>query len=187
MEWPNDQRRIEIEPSLKRMILIELIFPMVLLILGIYHGLMQTLYRAGIIHSRQMFGLEYFQGLTLHGVVNAIVFTTFFAVAFGYAVVRFYLGRPLNMKVAWLSFALMVIGTLLAAAAILSGKASVLYTFYPPIRAHPAFYIGLCSLWSVRGSHSSTGSRPISPGRANIPAKKSRSASSAFSPPSSSG
>lgn len=143
MEWPNDQRRMEIEPSLKRMILIELVFPMVLLIVGIYHGLMQTLYRAGIIRSREMFGLEYFQGLTLHGVVNAIVFTTFFAVAFGYAVVRFYLRRPFNMKVAWLSFALMVIGTLLAAAAILSGKASVLYTFYPPLRAHPAFYIGL--------------------------------------------
>ena len=47
------------------------------------------------------------------------------------------------MKVAWLSFALMMIGTVLAAAAILSGKASVLYTFYPPLRAHPAFYVGL--------------------------------------------
>ncbi|MGZ5024674.1 MAG: cbb3-type cytochrome c oxidase subunit I, partial [Chthoniobacterales bacterium] len=137
------QRRMEIEPSLRRMILIELIFPTVLLILGIYHGLMQVLYRAGIIHSRSVFGLEYFQGLTLHGVVNAIVFTTFFAVAFGYAVVRFYLGRPFNMKVAWLSFTLMVVGTVAAAAAILSGKASVLYTFYPPLRAHPAFYIGL--------------------------------------------
>src|SRR5664279_594216 len=143
MKWPNDQRRLEIEPSLKRMILIELVFPMVLLILGIYHGLMQTLYRSGIIHARKVFGLEYFQGLTLHGVVNAIVFTTFFAVAFGYAVIRFYLNRPLNMKVAWLSFTLMIIGTLLAAAAILSGKASVLYTFYPPLRAHPAFYVGL--------------------------------------------
>lgn len=138
-----ESRHVEIEPSLRRMILIELIFPMVLLILGIYHGLMQTLYRSGIIRSRQVLGLEYFQGLTLHGVVNAIVFTTFFAVAFGYAIVRFYLRRPLNMKVAWLSFALMIVGTLLAAAAILSGKASVLYTFYPPLRAHPAFYIGL--------------------------------------------
>ena len=133
----------EIETGLRRMILIELIFPMVLLILGIYHGLMQVLYRSGIIQARKVFGLEYFQGLTLHGVVNAIVFTTFFAVAFGYAVIRFYLGRALNMKVAWLSFWLMIIGTLLAALAILSGKASVLYTFYPPLRAHPAFYIGL--------------------------------------------
>ena len=138
--------RIEIEPGLKRMILIEIIFPVVLLILGIYHGLMQILYRAGMIHRSSFLGLDYFQGLTLHGVVNAIVFTTFFAVAFGYAVVRYYLGRPFNMKVAWLSFGLMVVGTLLAAAAILSGKATVLYTFYPPLRAHPAFYIGVVLL-----------------------------------------
>ena len=142
MELPNEHA-IEIEPGLRRMLLIEIIFPMVLLILGIYHGLMQVLYRAGIIRSSQFLGLEYFQGLTLHGVVNAIVFTTFFAVAFGYAVIRYHLGRPLNMKVAWLSFALMMIGTVLAAAAILSGKATVLYTFYPPLRAHPAFYVGL--------------------------------------------
>ncbi len=131
-----------IEPGLKRMILIELIFPTALLVLGIYHGLMQVLYRAGHIHARSALGLEYYQGLTLHGVVNAIVFTTFFAVAFGYAVIRFYLGR-VNMKVAWLSFALMIIGTLGAAGAILAGTSSVLYTFYPPLRAHPAFYIGL--------------------------------------------
>ena len=124
------------------MILIELIFPTALLVLGIYHGLMQVLYRAGHIHTRKVLGIEYYQGLTLHGVVNAIVFTTFFAVAFGYAVIRFYLGR-VNMKIAWLSFGLMIVGTVLAAAAILSGTSSVLYTFYPPLRAHPAFYIGL--------------------------------------------
>ncbi len=142
MQTSNDQS-LTIEPGLKRMIVIEIVFPIVLLVLGIYHGLLQVLYRAGIIRSTQFLGLEYFQGLTLHGTVNAIVFTTFFAVAFGYAVVRYHLRRPIHMKVAWLSFALMVIGTLLAAAAILSGKATVLYTFYPPLRAHPAFYVGL--------------------------------------------
>src|SRR3954466_13353867 len=129
MEIPDNQRRIEIEPGLRRMILIELIFPTVLLILGIYHGMMQVLYRSGMIQARKALGLEYYQGLTLHGVVNAIVFTTFFAVAFGYAVIRFYLRRPLNLKVAWLSFWLMMIGTVAAAAAILSGTSSVLYTF----------------------------------------------------------
>ncbi len=90
--------KIDIEPGLRKMILIEIIFPMVLLILGIYHGLMQVLYRAGMIHRSQFLGLDYFQGLTLHGVVNAIVFTTFFAVAFGYAIIRYYLGRPVNMR-----------------------------------------------------------------------------------------
>src|SRR6476646_10238449 len=142
MDFP-DKQPLTIEPGLRRMILIELVFPIILLILGIYHGLMQVLYRAGMIRARQFLGLEYYQGLTLHGVVNAIVFTTFFAVAFGYAVVRFHLRRPVNMKFAWLSFTLMFVGTLLSAAVILSGKANVLYTFYPPLRAHPAFYIGL--------------------------------------------
>src|SRR4030095_959503 len=133
------EAKIHIERGLRRMILIEIIFPMVLLILGIYHGLMQVLYRAGMIRSSQFLGLDYFQGLTLHGVVNAIVFTTFFAVAFGYAIVRYYLGRPLNMKVAWLSFGLMIVGKLLASVAILARKTTVSYTFYPPLRAHPAF------------------------------------------------
>jgi cytochrome c oxidase subunit 1 len=141
VELTNDPSRIE--SGLRRMILIEIIFPIILLVLGIYHGLMQVLYRAGFIRADRFLGLSYFQGLTLHGVVNAIVFTTFFAVAFGYAVVRFYLGRPLNMKIAWLSFTLMMVGTLLGAGAILSGQANVLYTFYPPLRAHPTFYIGL--------------------------------------------
>src|ERR1035437_6206452 len=137
------EAKIEIEPGLKRMILIEIIFPVFLLTLGIYHGLMQVLYRSGFIHKSQVLGLDYYQGLTLHGVVNAIVFTTVFAVAFGYAVVRFYLNRPLNMAVAWLSFTLMVVGTLMAGFVILTGQATVSYTFYPPLRAHPAFYIGL--------------------------------------------
>src|ERR1043165_4654126 len=104
--------RVAFESGLKRMILIEIIFPIILLVLGIYHELLQVLYRAGIIRADRFLGLGYFQGLTLHGVVNAIVFTTFFAVAFGYAVVRFYLNRPINMKVAWLSFSLMLAGTL---------------------------------------------------------------------------
>ena len=78
MDRPNEQTTA-IEPGLRRMILIELIFPIALLVLGIYHGLMQVLYRAGIIRATGFLGLDYFQGLTLHGVVNAIVFTTFFA------------------------------------------------------------------------------------------------------------
>ena len=48
MELPNEPAGT-IEPSLKKMILIELVFPIILLVLGIYHGLMQVLYRAGMI------------------------------------------------------------------------------------------------------------------------------------------
>ncbi|MGZ5494662.1 MAG: cbb3-type cytochrome c oxidase subunit I, partial [Thermoanaerobaculia bacterium] len=69
--------------------------------------------------------------------------TTFFAVAFGHAIMRFHLGRPLLLGAAWPSLILMLAGTLLAAVPMLTGSASVLYTFYPPLKAHPAFYFGL--------------------------------------------
>src|SRR6185369_4253662 len=137
---------MKIESGLRRIILFEIIFPMLLLVLGITTGLLQVLYRAGVIRSQSFLGIEYYQGLTLHGAINAIVFTTFFAVAFGHAVIRFYTGKPLVSSAAWTSMILMTIGTLMAAIPMLTGKASVLYTFYPPLKAHPAFYIGLVLL-----------------------------------------
>ena len=104
------------------------------------------LYRAGIIRSSSFLGLEYYQGLTLHGVINALVFTTFFEVAFGYVVVAYFLRCHFDSGVTWLAFALMLGGTLMAALAMLTGTASVLYTFYPPLRANPLFYIGAALL-----------------------------------------
>jgi cytochrome c oxidase subunit I len=134
---------IKIDNSTKTALTIQLVLPIALLILGIYNGLIQTFYRAGIIKSTSFLGLEYYQGLTLHGVINAIVLTTFFAVAFGNALMVFHLRKQLNKLATVLSTALMVLGTLLAAGAMLSGKASVLYTFYAPMMAHPTFYLGL--------------------------------------------
>lgn len=134
---------VKVSNSLKRLIYWELGIPTTLLILGIYHGLMQTIYRSGVIHASNFAKLDYYQGLTLHGVINAVVLTTFFNVAFGYATVVFYLKKEPNKTWAWASFWLMVVGTLLAAWAMLAGKASVLYTFYPPLKAHPLFYLGL--------------------------------------------
>ena len=137
---------MEISRSLKRIIIIELFVPISLLTLGIYHGLMQTIYRAGFLHQANVFKLDYYQGLTLHGVINAIVLTTFFAVAFGHATITFYLKKEVNIVVARISMWLMIIGTLLAAWAMISGNASVLYTFYPPLKAHPLFYLGTALL-----------------------------------------
>ncbi|NNC94041.1 MAG: cytochrome C oxidase subunit I [Chitinophagales bacterium] len=127
-------------------ILLELIIPTVLLVIGIYHGFLQTLYRAGLIREDSFFHLNYYQGLTLHGVINAIVLTTFFAVAFGNATIIFFLKKEINKTLNWISFSLMLVGTLLAAWAMLSGNASVLYTFYPPLKAHPFFYLGAALL-----------------------------------------
>ena len=84
---------MQISKSLKRLIYWELGIPLTFLTIGIYHGLMQTIYRAGVIHQSSFAHLDYYQGLTLHGVINAIVLTSFFAVAFGHATIAFYLKK----------------------------------------------------------------------------------------------
>jgi cytochrome c oxidase subunit 1 len=74
----------------------------------------------------------------------ALVFTTFFIMGFGYVVAQRALGDALPLRrTAWISFWTAVAGTLATVAAVLGGRATVLYTFYPPLQAHPAFYIGL--------------------------------------------
>jgi cytochrome c oxidase subunit 1 len=85
----------------------------------------------------------YYLSVTAHGTLMALVFTTFFIMALGYVVVERTLGRPVpDQRLAWTGYWVALAGTLAAVAAILSGKATVLYTFYPPLKAHPAFYIG---------------------------------------------
>lgn len=86
----------------------------------------------------------YYASVTLHGTVMAYVLTTFFTMGFGYAVATTSLERPLRGEgAAWVGFVICVVGTVMATAAILSGKASVLYTFYPPLLASAWFYGGV--------------------------------------------
>jgi cytochrome c oxidase subunit 1 len=86
----------------------------------------------------------YFTSVTAHGVAMAYVLTTFMVMGFGYYVAETALGRPLPLpRLAWLGFALGIIGSLMAAVTIFAGNATVLFTFYPPLTASPFFYIGL--------------------------------------------
>lgn len=85
----------------------------------------------------------YYMSVTAHGVLMALVFTTFFIMGLGYLVARKENGEIKWPRLAWASFMLALLGTLMATWAILTFRASVLYTFYPPMQAHPTFYIGL--------------------------------------------
>src|SRR5215475_2074492 len=85
----------------------------------------------------------YYAAVTLHGTAMAYVVTTFFAMGFGYAITATSLGRPIRGVIAaWICFAICLAGTLMAVAAILSGRASVLYTFYPPLLGSAWYYSG---------------------------------------------
>jgi len=90
---------------------------------------------------------SYYASVTLHGTAMAYVVTTFFIMGFGYAVAATSLGRPLRgMTAAWIGFAICLLGTVMAVTAILSGRASVLYTFYPPLLASGWYYCGAALL-----------------------------------------
>jgi cytochrome c oxidase subunit 1 len=86
----------------------------------------------------------YYRSVTGHGVVMAYVLPTLVAMGFGYAVIELALKRPLaGMRWAWAGFWLVLAGTLMAGLTIAAGKASVLYTFYPPMLASVFFYLGV--------------------------------------------
>jgi cytochrome c oxidase subunit 1 len=47
------------------------------------------------------------------------------------------------MALGWVAFLLMTVGLILAAIPLLTNDATVMFTFYPPMKAHWAFYVGL--------------------------------------------
>lgn len=113
------------------------------LLIGGLAGLLQVLVRSG--KFELPFGIGYYQVLTVHGVILALVLTTFFIMGFQISAVSKTAGTLTNKQrmIGWLGFWVMTIGVVMAAAMILLNKASVLYTFYAPLQAHALFYLGL--------------------------------------------
>jgi cytochrome c oxidase subunit 1 len=84
----------------------------------------------------------YYVSVTAHGVLMALVFMTFFIMGLGYVFASACFGRLVGERSGWAAFWLGVAGSAAAAATILAGRSTVLFTFYPPLQAHPLFYIG---------------------------------------------
>ena len=86
---------------------------------------------------------KYYLSLTAHGVLMGLVFTTFFIMGLAlYVITRDFDMSTYSQKLNRAAFGLAIVGTVMTALPILLGKASVLYTFYPPMKASPFFYIG---------------------------------------------
>ncbi|MFZ4702515.1 MAG: b(o/a)3-type cytochrome-c oxidase subunit 1 [Candidatus Methylumidiphilus sp.] len=105
-------------------------------------GMYQVLERSGLLTFIQSPAV-YFASVSTHGVLMAFVLTTFFIMGFGYYTATTSLNMPIwNPTLAWAGYGVSLTGVVLAAIPLLLGKASVLYTFYPPIQANAFFYIG---------------------------------------------
>jgi len=123
------------------------------LAIGGFFGLIQALHRTDVFRGF-VSSVEYYSVLTGHGVLNALVFTTFFIVGlYLWGITRSLKREPRNITFTWTWFGIMTVGTLLTTIAILGGlipqtsmSAAVLYTFYPPLQGHPLFYIGAALL-----------------------------------------
>ena len=110
--------------------------------LGAAMGVYQVIERTGLLEWLDS-PTVYFASVSTHGVLMGFVVTTFMIMGFGYYAATTSLKMPLPGKgLAWTGFYISLFGTVLAAVPLLLGQASVMYTFYPPLVAHPAFYIG---------------------------------------------
>ena len=127
-----------------KLVLAHLLVAFTALLLGGVAGVLQGLVRGGMIELPSEIG--YYQILTAHGVLMALIFTTFFIIGFLYAGVSKTMGGKLLgvvSRMGWAGYVLMTVGTILGTIMILANEATVLYTFYAPLKANPFFYIAL--------------------------------------------
>ncbi len=85
----------------------------------------------------------YYMWLTAHGMNMLIFWILWFEVALLYFTATILLNTPLySLRLGWLAFAVMLLGQAMIEVLIFTGRASVLFTAYPPLKAHPLFYVG---------------------------------------------
>ena len=114
----------------------------VCLLLGGVLALLVSLTRWPAVHllSADWFYLT----LTAHGLDMLVFWIIFFEIAVlyfcGSTLLRSRLATP---RIAWLGFALMLIGAITTNIAIFQGESSVMMTSYAPMGARPPFYLGL--------------------------------------------
>jgi cytochrome c oxidase subunit 1 len=86
----------------------------------------------------------FYRFLTLHGLNMLIFFIIFFEMAILYFAGPILLNCRLPApRLGWLAFGLMVLGMLTVNTMVLQGRADVLFTSYPPLQAHPLYYLGI--------------------------------------------
>jgi len=114
----------------------------VFLAIGGLFGLLVALTRWQAVHilPADLFYLA----LTAHGADVLLFWILFFEIAILYFASSVLLNcRLATPRFAWLAFALMLVGALVANVAVLQGESSVMFTSYVPMKAAPHFYLGL--------------------------------------------
>jgi len=87
---------------------------------------------------------HYYRSVTAHGTVMGYVLPTLVAMGFGYAICELALKqRLIGLKWAWAALILLAVGAVMAMVPVAMGRASVLFTFYPPMIGNVFYYLGV--------------------------------------------
>jgi cytochrome c oxidase subunit 1 len=85
----------------------------------------------------------YYMALTFHGILALTMWPHVFeATIWLWACTALLRTRLISPALGWLAYGLAALGILMVLGTVASGKASVMYTLYIPLRADPLFYLG---------------------------------------------
>ena len=137
---PVTRRRIDLRAE--QLIKVNAVVAIVALLVGATAALLLALTRWQAVHLLP--AVWYYRILGVHGMNMLIFFIIFFEMAvLWFASTVLLNARPAAPRYGWFNFGLMLAGSLIVEAMQWSGRADVLYTSYPPLKAHPAFYLGI--------------------------------------------
>ncbi len=137
---PATARKIHLQAE--RLIKVNVVVSIVALLIGATGALLLALTRWQAVHLLP--AVWYYRILGVHGMNMLIFFIIFFEMGVLWFCSTVLLNaRPAAPRYGWFNFWLMLIGSLMVEAMQWSGRADVLYTSYPPLKAHPLFYLGI--------------------------------------------
>jgi cytochrome c oxidase subunit I len=124
-----------------RLTLANAVTAVLLLAVGGLMALLIALQRQGIVPlSNDM----WYRLVSAHGATMLLFWLLFFEVAGLYWASTMLINAPMRVpRLAWTVFAMMLTGVLVASYLTLAGEATVMFTAYPPLEAHPLFYLSI--------------------------------------------
>lgn len=126
----------------ENLIKVNAVVAVVSLLIGATAALLLVLTRWQAVHLLP--AVWFYRLLGVHGMNMLIFFILYFEMAVLWFTSTILLNaRPAAPRFGWFNFGLMMLGTLIVEWAQWSGRADVLFTSYPPLKAHPAFYLGI--------------------------------------------
>ncbi|MCC6179243.1 MAG: cbb3-type cytochrome c oxidase subunit I [Chloroflexi bacterium] len=141
------ERRCEVtglvvDRSAERQIMAHAVTAVVYLAIGGIMALTIALTRWQLIHLLPM--TTFYEFVSAHGLVMLIFWIVFFEMAgLIFASTVLLSARMLVPWLGWLSYGMMLVGSVIAFGLMLSGQATVMFTSYPPLQAPPLYYAGV--------------------------------------------